>query len=44
MTTDATAALTAAVADTDAALARLEDIAGRLGDGDLCIIPQREMR
>jgi hypothetical protein len=28
-------------AGTDAALARLEDIAGRLGDGDLRIIPQR---
>jgi uncharacterized damage-inducible protein DinB len=34
MTTD-TAALANAAADTDAALARLQDIAGRIGDGDL---------
>lgn len=35
MTTDTGAALAAAAAGTDAALARLQDITGRIGDGDL---------
>lgn len=35
MTTDTGVALSAAAADVDAALSRLQDILGRIGDGDL---------
>jgi hypothetical protein len=35
MTTDTVAMFADAAADADAALARLQDIVGRIGDGDL---------